>query len=48
MEKSNQKFINRFSLMEKDILKDNKKIQDLDIKQFEKYWNKVKSNETRK
>jgi len=48
LEKSNQKFINRFSLMEKDILKDNKKIQDLDIKQFEKYWNKVKSNEIRK
>ena len=43
LERSNQKFINRFSLMENDILKDDKKIQDLDIKQFEKYWENVKN-----
>ena len=48
LEKSNQKFINRFSLMEKYILEDDKKIQDLNIKQFEKYWNQVKSEGVKK
>jgi len=48
LEKANQKFIKRFSLMEKNIIKDNKKIQDLDLQDFEKYWNDIKLNQFKK
>ena len=48
LEKANQKFIKRFSLMERSIIKDNKKIQDLDLQDFEKYWNDIKLNQFKK
>ena len=45
LEKANKKFIKRFSQMERDILKDQKKIEDLSIIDFEKYWDQVKLKE---
>jgi len=48
LERSNQKFIKRFSQMEQNIIKDKQKIQDLNIEDFEKYWNDIKLNEFKK
>ena len=42
LEKANQKFINRFSKMEKLIKDKGDRIQDLNISEFEKYWEKAK------
>ena len=42
LEKANQKFINRFSKMEKIIIAEGKEIQNLKINEFEEYWKKIK------
>lgn len=42
LERTNEKFVNRFKEMEKQIIKDNKNIDNLDINSLDKYWNKVK------
>ena len=42
LEKANQKFINRFSKMEQLIKDKGDRIQDLNISEFEKYWEKSK------
>ena len=42
LEKANQKFINRFSKMEKLIKDKGDRIQDLNISEFERYWEKAK------
>jgi len=42
LEKTNQKFINRFNRMEKIINKDNKNISDYSINDLDQFWNSVK------
>ena len=42
LEKTNQKFIERFKKMENEIYSDNKKIEDLKVSELEKYWKRIK------
>ena len=45
LESTNQKFINRFSKVEKMILKENKHISNYSKDELSKFWSKVKSDE---
>lgn len=42
LEKTNQKFIKRFQMLEHEIANDNKKIEELELNELELYWKKVK------
>ena len=42
LEKTNQKFIKRFKKMEKEIVNDKKKIEELGLEELDLYWQKVK------
>ena len=42
LEKTNRKFISRFSIMEKIIEKDNLIIEEMDLLEMDKYWEKSK------
>ena len=42
LEKANQKFINRFKKLEKEISNDKKKIEELELEELDLYWKKVK------
>ena len=43
LERTNKKFIKRFQKMEKQILKDGKKLINMNINEMDVYWEKVKS-----
>jgi XTP/dITP diphosphohydrolase len=45
LEKTNQKFINRFTIMEGLIKNDGKDMHDMNLAQLDEYWNHVKSDE---
>lgn len=45
LERTNKKFIRRFRLIETESVKDGKHIQDLDLEEMDKYWNKAKALE---
>ena len=45
LNKTNQKFINRFTAMEHLIKKDNKQLGELPLKELDIYWNEVKKFE---
>ncbi len=42
LEKTNQKFINRFKKLEKQITNDKRKIEELELEELDLYWKKVK------
>jgi len=42
LNKTVDKFYNRFTLMEEEIKKDNKNINDLTLEEMDKYWKKIK------
>ncbi|MEG1021941.1 MAG: MazG nucleotide pyrophosphohydrolase domain-containing protein, partial [Myroides sp.] len=46
LNKTNQKFINRFTRMEELIKQDSKTIGDLPLKELDVYWNEVKKFES--
>ena len=41
---ANHKFIKRFRLMEEEISKEKKKIENLSAEELEQFWVKIKSN----
>ncbi len=45
LEKTNIKFIKRFSFMEEKIFKDGKKLKDMNLNEMDKYWEISKSQE---
>jgi XTP/dITP diphosphohydrolase len=45
LERTNKKFISRFSFMEKAIKTNGLKIQDLSLEEMDKYWNQAKTTE---
>ena len=44
LEKTNQKFIKRFQLMEKILNNENKKMQGMPLEELDKYWEKAKKS----
>ena len=45
LEKTNRKFIERFTKMEEFVLKDGKSLPDLSVSEMSKYWNLTKDHE---
>ncbi|HNZ44038.1 MAG TPA: nucleoside triphosphate pyrophosphohydrolase, partial [Bacteroidales bacterium] len=45
LEKTNKKFIKRFSFIEKKAKESGRKIQDLSLSEMDKYWNESKLSE---
>jgi XTP/dITP diphosphohydrolase len=43
LEKTNKKFIKRFQFMEKEMLKENKIMDEMSLSELDVYWNKAKS-----
>ena len=43
-----QKFINRFSFIENEVLKSNKKLNDLTLKEMDSIWEEAKIKERNK
>lgn len=44
LEKTNKKFIKRFTSMERDIDKSNKDLKEMDLSEMNKYWEKAKKS----
>ncbi len=42
LERTNQKFIQRFQYLETEAQKDGKKLQDMSLEEMDEYWNKAK------
>ena len=42
LNKATDKFVSRFCLMEEAVIKDGKSIKELDMKQLDEYWDKIK------
>lgn len=43
LERTNKKFLNRFSFMETEIKKDGKEMKDMPLEELDSYWNRAKA-----
>lgn len=43
LERTNKKFLNRFSFMETEIKKDGKEMKDMPLQELDSYWNRAKA-----